>query len=393
MSEIKKFSITCIQNIRTMKIIIAIDSFKGSLSSTEAGQAVSESIQELLPECQIERIPIADGGEGMLSAMLNTRRGTLHSVRVHNPCMVLIDASYGIAEDGKTAFIEMATASGLPLISEQQRNPLKTTTYGTGELIKNALEKGCTQFILGIGGSATNDAGTGMLQALGFQFLDKDNRPLGKGGETLSQIAFIDSSHIHPQLKNAHFIVACDVRNPFYGPNGAAYIYARQKGADDAMIATLDKGMRSFAKVIRQETGKDIHDIPGSGAAGGMGGGLLAFLDAELRPGADLLLEACGFEERIKDADLIITGEGRMDRQSLMGKIPGKILQIGLAHGIPVVAIAGSIEDKTLLKEAGFHEVCSSKPEDMTLEEAMKQEVAIRNIRIATTQLLKKILV
>ena len=241
-----------------MKVIIAIDSFKGSLTSTEAGKAVEESILQIHPDWQTDIIPIADGGEGMLTVMLNAAQGKRQTLWAHNPCMELTQTEYGISADGTTAFIEMATISGLPLIREEQRNPMKTTSYGTGELIRDALEKGCTRFIIGIGGSATNDAGTGMLQALGFRFLNEKGEPLGQGGEILSEIKSIDTSEICPLLKNAHFTVACDVKNPFYGPEGAAHVFARQKGADDTMIAVLDKGMRSFAQVIQKETGKDI---------------------------------------------------------------------------------------------------------------------------------------
>ena len=364
-----------------MKIIIAIDSFKGSLTSTEAGKAVEESILQAYPDWQTDIIPIADGGEGMLTVMLNATQGKKQTLWAHNPCMELMQAEYGISADGTTAFIEMATISGLPLIREEQRNPMKTTTFGTGELIRDALEKGCTRFIIGIGGSATNDAGTGMLQALGFRFLNRKGESLGQGGEILSEIASTDTSQACPLLKNAHFIVACDVKNPFCGPEGAAYVFARQKGADDSMIAQLDEGMHSFAHIIRKKTGKDIANEPGSGAAGGMGGGLMAFLNAELQSGADLLLDICQFNERIAGADLIITGEGRIDRQSLMGKIPGKILQRGQANHIPVIAIAGYVENKESLLKAGFKGVYATKPEDMALEEAMKKEVAIINIR------------
>lgn len=364
-----------------MKIIIAIDSFKGSLTSIEAGEAVQKAIAQLLPDAETEIIPIADGGEGTLAVITHAIQGQAQFLEAHNPCMEPISTSYILSSDQQTAFIEMANISGLPLIKDYQRNPMKTTTYGVGELIQDALEKGCTQFILGIGGSATNDAGVGALQALGFRFLDKEGNILGQGGEILSQIHSIDRRKIHPLLKNVHFIVACDVRNPFYGLEGAAYIFARQKGADDCMIEQLDQGMRSFAKVIELETGKDISHLPGSGAAGGMGGGFMAFLDAELRSGADLLLDLCQFREKAKDADLIITGEGRMDRQSLMGKITGKILEKGKAYGIPVIALAGCVEDEALLKEAGFHGVYATKPNDMPLEEAMKREVAIRCIK------------
>jgi len=327
----------------------------------------------------------------MLDVMLNATGGIPHTVTAHNPCMEPIETSYGISADGTTAFIEMAAISGLPLINAKQRNPMKTTTYGTGELIKDALKKGCTRFVIGIGGSATNDAGTGMLQALGYEFLDKDGNSLGQGGEMLGKVVHIRTQKVHKLLKNAHFIVACDVQNPFYGPNGAAHIYARQKGADDLMIDELDKGMRSFANVIQETTGKDIAFAPGSGAAGGVGGGLMAFLDAELKSGADLLLDICQFKEKLKDADLIITGEGRIDHQSLMGKIPGKILEAGLEQGIPVIAIAGCVEDEELLKEAGFHGVYATKPEEMPLEEAMKREVAMRCVKDTVYTLAKKV--
>ena len=366
-----------------MKAVIAIDSFKGSLTSIEAGKAVADGIQELFPLCQIELIPIADGGEGMLAVMLSTIGGNLQHLTAHNPCMESIQTSYGISADGSTAFIEMASISGLPLIREEQQNPMKTTTYGTGELIRDALEKGCTRFIIGIGGSATNDAGIGMLQALGFEFLDTSHRPLDFGGEILEKIVSINTRNVHPKAKNAHFIVACDVQNPFYGPNGAAAIYARQKGADDTMIEELDRGMQAFAQVILRETGKDISMTPGSGAAGGMGGGMLAFLNAELRSGADLLLDLSHFDFQIEGADLIITGEGRMDRQSLMGKIPGKILEAGKRKGIPVIAFSGSIADKEILESAGFKGLFATKPDSMPLEEAMKPDIAIQNIKSA----------
>ena len=364
-----------------MKVIIAIDSFKGSLNSREAGEAIQQSIQQIHPDWETDIITIADGGEGMLNVMQEATGGKSITLEAHDPLIQRTPATYGISADGTTAFIEMATISGLPLVPAERRNPMKTTTYGTGELIRDALEKGCTQFIIGIGGSATNDAGTGMLQALGFRFLNNEREPLGQGGEILKEITYIDDSEKHPLLKNAYFIVACDVKNPFYGPEGAAYVFARQKGADDSMITELDEGMRSFAHIIRKETGKDIANEPGSGAAGGMGGGLMAFLHTELQSGADLLLDICQCNERIADASLIITGEGRIDRQSLMGKIPGKILQRGQANHIPVIAIAGCVEDKESLLEAGFKGVYATKPEGMALEEAMKREVAMENIR------------
>ena len=364
-----------------MKIAIAIDSFKGSISSKDAEKVVEETIHSLLPECETICIPIADGGEGTLSAIMETTNTTLHTVLAHNPCMEIIPAQYGISTDGKTAFIEMAAISGLPLIRKDQQDPMETTTFGTGELILDALKKGCTRFVIGIGGSATNDAGTGMLQALGFKFLSKKGKSLKQGGKTLIDIDRIDRSQVNPLLKNVQFIVACDVRNPFYGPEGAAFVYARQKGADDTTIIELDKGMQSFAKIIQQETGRNISLIPGSGAAGGLGGGMLAFLNAELKSGSDLLLDFCKFENKILDADLIITGEGCIDRQSLMGKIPGKILQIAQKHHIPVIAISGISKDIDLLKRAGFKGIYKTKPDSMTTEEAMKPDIAKQNLK------------
>lgn len=370
-----------------MKIIIAIDSFKGSLTSLEAGEAIRKSILQVHPNWQTELIPVADGGEGMMTVMLNATQGKVQSIWAHDPCMRLTKADYGISADGKTAFIEMATISGLPLVQKEQQNPMKTTTYGTGELIRDALEKGCNRFIIGIGGSATNDAGTGMLQALGFRFLNAQRQPLGTGGEILSEIASIDTSEACKRLANAHFIVACDVSNPFYGPEGAAHVFARQKGADDTMIDKLDKGMRSFARIIKEATGKDIAHMEGSGAAGGMGGGMLAFLNAQLKPGADLLLDICGFDEKLKNTDLIITGEGCMDRQSLMGKITGKILEKGKERNIPVIAIVGCVKDEILLKGNGFSGIYPTRPKEMPLETAMRKDVAMKNIQDTISRL------
>ena len=364
-----------------MKVTVAMDSFKGSLSTLEAGNAVKSGILRAYPDATVTVCPMADGGEGTAEAIVLAGEGEWQKITVKDPLSRPIAARYGYIPREKTAVVEMAAAAGITLIAHNERTPMKTTTYGTGELIRDALEKGCTRFIVGIGGSATNDAGTGMLQALGFQFLDAAGNTLGKGGEILGKVVHICTQKVHPLLKNAHFIVACDVRNPFYGPEGAAHIFARQKGADDTMIATLDEGMRSFAQVIYQETGKDIATLPGSGAAGGMGGGMMAFLNAELKPGADLLLDLCHFDERIADADLIITGEGRIDRQSLMGKVPGKILEKGKELGIPVVALAGCTEDEEWLKKGGFFGIYTITPKDMPIEEAMKKEVAIRNVK------------
>ena len=364
-----------------MKIVLAIDSFKGCLTSEEVEQTVAQCLSAKSANILIDSIPIADGGEGTLSALMQHTQAIYQTVEVHNPCMKKIQASYGISSDGRKAFIEMAGASGLTLISEDERNPMKTSTFGTGELIADALNKGCTEFIIGIGGSATNDAGTGMLQALGYRFIDKKGQALGSGGEILSKINYIDESTKHPLLKNAHFIVACDVRNPFYGPEGAAHIFAPQKGANRTMVNELDNGLQHFSKVILRHTGKDISSIPGSGAAGGMGGGMLAFLPAVLKSGSEIILGQCNFDERTEGANLIITGEGKMDKQTLMGKIPYHILQTGLNKGIPVIALSGKAENKEELMNAGFKAIHTITPESMPLTEAMKPEVAQKNIQ------------
>lgn len=373
-----------------MKILIAIDSFKGSLTSEEAGQAVQIAIRQTNPNIETEIVPIADGGEGMLSVMQKAIEGTMHTLLVHNPLMKIIPASYGISPDRKTAFIEMANASGLPLIPEEKRNPLKTTTYGTGELIRDALENGCSEIIIGIGGSATNDAGIGMLQALGYRFLDKQGNVLGQGGEMMGKVAHIDISQKHRMLKNTHFTVACDVQNPFYGPNGAAFVFAPQKGATPEMVYLLDQGLRSFAQVIFKETGKDITNLPGSGAAGGLGGSLSAFLNADLQAGADLLLEFSQFERKLGNTQLILTGEGKIDKQSLMGKITGKILQIGKEKDIPVIAIAGCVEDQEELLRAGFKAIHQIKSGSMPLEKAMEPGIAVQNIQRTVSHLITK---
>lgn len=375
-----------------MKIVLAIDSFKGCLTSRDAESAASESIIETFSNCQIEKIPIADGGEGTLSTLMEYIQGSLHTISAHNPCMEIIPAAYGISHDNETAFIEMASISGITLIKEKQKNPMETTSYGTGELIRDALEKGCRQIILSIGGSATNDAGTGLLQALGYRFLDKEGKPLGTGGKILSKIEYIDDSQKHSSIDKANFTIACDVQNTFYGPNGAAHVYARQKGADDNMILALDEGMKSFAEIILKKTNKDISQLPGSGAAGGIGGTLAALLNAKLKSGADLLLEKTQFQERIKGANLIITGEGKIDRQTLMGKIPGKILRIGQASNIPVIAIAGKVEDTESLAKAGFKGIYAITPSSVPFKEAIKPHTAYQNIKNTLSNILPEII-
>ena len=367
------------------KVVVAMDSFKGCLSSSEVEKAVEEGIKLVCPDCEVIRFPIADGGEGILTVLVEATRGTYQKIIANDPLMRPIETTYGVSGDKRVAFIEMATVNGLPLLSETERNPMLTTTYGTGELILHAIEQGYREFVIGIGGSATNDAGVGMLQALGARFLNKDGAVLGEGGEILHRIAAIDFSSVHPALEDTRFTIACDVRNPFCGPEGAAHVFARQKGADDAMI---DAGMQSFSRLIHSTTGREITHVPGAGAAGGLGGAFLAFLNAELKPGIDLLLQTLKFSEKIKGADLIITGEGRTDRQSLMGKVPSGILEEAKRQGIPVIVVAGSIEDTEILNQAGFQGLFSIIPSPMSLETAMKPEVAKKNICRTVAQII-----
>ena len=365
------------------KIVLAIDSFKGCLSSKEIEQCIAEEIHRILPSCQTVCIPIADGGEGMLDTLIEATQGTFVSTQAHDPLMRIRPARYGILGDQRTAVIEMAEINGLTTLSPIERNPMKTSTYGTGELIKDALEKGFCRFIIGIGGSATNDAGMGMMQALGAHLYDKQGNELEQGGKIMEQIARIDLNHLHPALKEATFIVACDVQNPFCGPQGAAYVFARQKGASEEQIRQLDKGMRHLALLIERDFSYNINKVKGAGAAGGLGGAFATFLQAHLQSGIDLLLDAVDFDRKITNADWIITGEGKADRQTAEGKVPAGVLKRAKKANIPVMLIAGKVEDKACLKQMGFARIVKISPDNLPLEEAMRPEVTRENIQRA----------
>lgn len=365
------------------KIVLAIDSFKGCLSSKEIEQCIAEEIHRILPSCQTVCIPIADGGEGMLDTLIEATQGTFVSTQAHDPLMRIRPTRYGILGDQRTAVIEMAEINGLTTLSPIERNPMKTSTYGTGELIKDALEKGFCRFIIGIGGSATNDAGMGMMQALGAHLYDKQGNELEQGGKIMEQIAHIDLNHLHPALKEATFIVACDVQNPFCGPQGAAYVFARQKGASEEQIRQLDEGMRHLALLIERDFSYNINKVKGSGAAGGLGGAFATFLQAHLQSGIDLLLDAVDFDRKITNADWIITGEGKADRQTAEGKVPAGVLKRAKKANIPVMLIAGKVEDKACLKQMGFARIVKISPDNLPLEEAMRPEVTRENIRRA----------
>ena len=373
------------------KIIISPDSFKGSLTSVEVSNAIEDGIKKVFPNCKTVKIPIADGGEGTMDTLVSAMNGKKIKVKVHDPLKRIIEVEYGLVNDGKTAVIEMATASGLTLLTKQEQDPSATTTYGTGEIIKDALLQGCRSFLIGIGGSATNDAGTGMLKALGYRFLDKNGEETDGTGKSLDSICSIDDSGVMPEIKEAHFTIACDVNNPFSGTNGAAYVYAPQKGANEQMIIELDDGMENFRQLIEKEKKIDLNTIPGSGAAGGLGGGFVAFLNAELKPGIEMVLEAVSFENHLQNADLVITGEGRLDKQTGMGKAASGILNAASKSNVPVIALGGSIEDVENLNKRGFISVFSITPCPLSLEKAMQKDTTRSNIIQTTEQIMRTI--
>jgi glycerate 2-kinase (EC 2.7.1.-) len=306
-----------------MKIVIAPDSYKESLSASEVAQAIEKGFREIFPDAQYVSVPVADGGEGTVEAMIAATKGTQLTARVTGPLGEPVDANWGISGDGKTAFIEMAAASGLALVPPALRNPLVTTSRGTGELILHALEQGARNIIIGIGGSATNDGGAGMVQALGAKLCDANGTEIGNGGGSLVNLNSINTSVLDPRLKSCTIRVACDVTNPLTGNTGASRIFGPQKGATEAMILELDRNLDHFADVIKRSLRIDVKQVPGSGAAGGMGAALMAFLGAELRSGIEIVTQALNLEEHIHDCTLVVTGEGRIDSQSIHGKSPG----------------------------------------------------------------------
>ncbi|MBR5608437.1 MAG: glycerate kinase [Bacteroidaceae bacterium] len=369
-----------------MTLTLAFDSFKGSLRSDEVADAFAQGLCSVLPSVNINKVYIADGGEGTAEALVKNLNGKTVRMQVSDPLGRTIPASYGIIEHEKTAIIEMAVASGLTLLAPEERNPLKTHTYGTGQLIIDAMEKGCRNFLVGIGGSATNDGGTGMLRALGFRFLDDCGNELCGGGEILEQIDRIDASGMIPTLNECRFTLACDVDNPFFGPNGAAHVFAPQKGADPEMVERLDNGLRNFARTVMQFNGTELNRLPGSGAAGGMGGGCAALLGARLERGIDMVLRAIRFRETIKGSSMVITGEGQIDRQTLMGKAPAGILAAAMQQQIPVIAIGGRVVPCPELAQSGFHSILCINEEGLPPQTAMRHEVAWENVRRCGTK-------
>jgi len=357
-----------------MKIVIAPDSFKGSLTALQVSDAVEEGFKRIFPDAQIEKVPMADGGEGTVQSLVDATGGQLLTESVTDPLGGGVEANYGILGDGVTAVIEMAAASGLPLVPIGKRNPMFTTTYGTGELVKAALERGCRKFIIGIGGSATTDGGAGVAQALGVKLLDASDKDIAFGGIGLSNLAKIDISTIDERIAETETVVACDVDNPLTGPRGAAYVYSPQKGATPEQVELLDKYLGHFADIVKRDLGKDVKETPGAGAAGGLGAGLMAFLNAELKSGIDIVIEASNLRERMKGADLVITGEGQLDEQTAYGKTPTGVSKVAQEMGIPVLAIAGGIKPGAETSyEEGIDAMMSIVPGPISLDEAIER--------------------
>ena len=326
-----------------MKIVLAPDSFKESMTAKEACEAIERGLKKVIPNLECISVPMADGGEGTTQSLVDATGGKFYTVEVTGPLGEKRDARFGVLGDEKTAILEMAAASGLELVPREKRDATITTTFGTGELIKAALDKNVETILIGIGGSATNDGGAGMVQALGGKLLDKDGKELGFGGGELSKFEKIDISNLDKRLKDIKIVVACDVQNPLTGATGASHIFGKQKGANEEQRELLDKNLKHYAEIIRRDLRKDVENIPGAGAAGGLGAGLMAFLSAELRKGVDIVVEYSKLEEKLKDADLVITGEGSIDGQTRFGKTPYGVAKTAQKYSIPVIALAGNV--------------------------------------------------
>ncbi len=368
-----------------MQVIVAPDSFKGSISAVGAVKAMERGIKKVYPEARVVTVPIADGGEGTVEALIMATKGQYFHETVVGPLGDTVSAVWGLLGDGKTAIIEMAAASGLTLVPKGKLNPAITTTYGTGQLIKAALDQGIQRLIIGIGGSATNDGGMGMLQALGIRFLDETGQDLPAGGLALAGLTRIDLTAADKRLSKVEIIVACDVDNPLCGPQGASFVYGPQKGADQALVVRLDQALAHFANIAYQVTGKDAAAIPGAGAAGGLGAAFLWFTKATLQPGIKVVLDAVGFDELVVESDLIITGEGCTDAQTANGKAPVGVAKYAKKYQKPVICISGGWQDGAeTLNLQGIDALFSTVPRPMKLEECMADSA--RFIEFCTQQ-------
>lgn len=371
-----------------MNILVALDSFKGSLSSREANTAVKKGLLNAPGFFRVDTVPVADGGEGTIDALVDASGGRKVHKTVCGPLRRPVKAAYGVIRQDTTAVIEVAEACGLPLVTEEERDALSATSYGVGELMVDALEKGCREMIIGLGGSAVTDGGTGMLRALGYQFLDSDGRNIGDGGGPLSRIEHIDTTCVHPRLKEVVIHTMCDVSNPLHGPNGAAHIFAPQKGASPGEVALLDKGLEHYAQLVQTQTGIDLQSTAGSGAAGGLGAAFSGFLQSSLQSGVQFILDELKVDERIVEADLIITGEGKLDAQSSMGKVPSGIADRAKQHGRPVIALAGDITAAEKEgHEAGIDACFSIMRGPSSLQDALNPDTARDNITETSEQI------
>ncbi|MFC1915637.1 glycerate kinase [Chloroflexota bacterium] len=357
-----------------MKIVIAPQGFKGNLTALQVARAIDEGVKRVVPRAITTVKPMADGGEGTVQALVDATGGKIMATEVTDPLGGRVVANWGILSDKTTTVIEMAAASGLPLVPSEKRNPLMTTTYGTGELIYTALDNGCRKLIIGIGGSATNDGGAGMAQALGARLLDARGENLPYGGGALAKLERIDVSNLDPRLADFNVTLACDVNNPLCGPRGASAVYGPQKGATPEMVKQLDTALTHYADVIQRDLGVNVKDVPGAGAAGGLGMGLMVFLKAKLVPGIDVVIQATNLVKDLKDADLVFTAEGRIDCQSAMGKVPTGVALKAKEFGLPVIALTGEVaDDCRAVYEQGIDAVFCIAPGPISLEQSMAE--------------------
>lgn len=373
-----------------MKITVAIDSFKGSLSSVEAGNAVKRAAERVFRDCKVSVRPLADGGEGTVEALCSGLGGEMISVEVTGPHGRPVNAEYCILPDGQTAVIEMASAAGITLVSDEERNPLNTTTFGVGEMIKDAISRGCRRFIVGIGGSATNDGGIGMLSALGFEFLDKNGNDIEVFGRGLENLAVIKVDNAIKGLCDCSFSVACDVKNVLCGENGCSAVYGPQKGATPEIVRDMDKWLKNYAEIAKGVSDRADENYEGVGAAGGLGFAFLTFLNAELKSGIEIILGETKLEEYIKDADLVVTGEGRLDSQTAMGKAPIGVARLAKKYGKKVIAFSGCVtDDAEIINLHGIDAYFPILRGVVTLEEALEKENAKKNLEATAYQVLR----
>ena len=373
-----------------MKGVIAIDSLKGSLSSMEAGMAIKDGILAAKPDAEVIVKPLADGGEGTTDALIEGMNGERIDLTVTGPMHTPVDAYYGYLKDTNTAVMEMASAAGITLVPDSEKNPLLATSYGVGEMINDAIQRGCRNFIIGIGGSVTNDGGIGMLKALGVRFLDENDEDAGEGGQALAKVARIDVSGMNPLLKECHIQVACDVNNPLCGENGSTYVYGPQKGVTEDMKKTLDEAMAHFARVTSETLENDYLNTPGAGAAGGLGYAFLAYTGAALTPGIELILDAVGLEEELSSADVVVTGEGRLDFQTAMGKAPVGVARLAKKYNAKVIAFAGSVtKEASACNKEGIDAFFPILRNVCTLAEAMDSATAKANMTATAEQVFR----